>query len=608
MEVSGNAPIEEDEGTRTVHRDHYMQLLRGDYIVTSAVVIYRRSALDKVGGYDSSLHTNENYDLNLRLTRQAPVFFHGEVVAQPAGRPVGNFRTVADDAASAFKVLRRQSLPADDARQKVAAEVGMDMLSRRLGLAAVSDVRENGKIRSAATIAHLLRTMVRHHPRGIASFVASEIRPWIDRRRPGVHARCFGPDQDQRFNASADQIIESIIRTTVPHRAHILIVNPSRQPTLAVPGYTISSFPASDVVSVGPAPALGVVDELEAERARGAEYLLIPGEARWWMEHQCSELARYVEGRYRRLWADAACAVYAMTEADIAVRKILITGHFSFAFGNATAGDLLARDMLREWLEDAGYIVDTALAAPFRGGVDWRTVDQSVYSHLIFVCGPFPRLPGLVEMMERFAECRRVGLNVSMTERLESWNPFDVLIERDSSALARPDMVFAAPRKPVPVIGVCFREHAAGTRTANALIARLIESTEMAVVDIDTRMDSSNGESNSAGLRSPAEVEALIARVDVIVTTRLHGLVMGIKNGIPVLAIDPGNEGMKILRQAEVVDWPMAFDIRDMDDDKLYNAFVWCRSREAKLRAQRSAGLARPLVEEIRKALLASLT
>jgi hypothetical protein len=43
--------------------------------------------------------------------------------------------------------------------------------------------------------------------------------------------------------------------------------------------------------------------------------------------------------------------------------KVLVAGWFSFEKGAATAGDLLARDVVCEWLESAGFAYDVALAA-----------------------------------------------------------------------------------------------------------------------------------------------------------------------------------------------------------------------------------------------------
>ena len=57
------------------------------------------------------------------------------------------------------------------------------------------------------------------------------------------------------------------------------------------------------------------------------------------------------------------------------VMKALVTGWFSFEEMGATAGDLMARDVVCEWLGRAGCPHDVALAPPFEGGVDWSTVD-----------------------------------------------------------------------------------------------------------------------------------------------------------------------------------------------------------------------------------------
>ena len=52
--------------------------------------------------------------------------------------------------------------------------------------------------------------------------------------------------------------------------------------------------------------------------------------------------------------------------------KALVAGWFSFEQMGASAGDLMARDLVCEWLDEAGRAYDVALAAPFEGGVDWR--------------------------------------------------------------------------------------------------------------------------------------------------------------------------------------------------------------------------------------------
>lgn len=69
--------------------------------------------------------------------------------------------------------------------------------------------------------------------------------------------------------------------------------------------------------------------------------------------------------------------------------KTLVAGWFSFELMGATAGDLMACDLVCEWLKKAEHLYDVALAQPFQGGVDWRAVDPQDYSYVVFVCGPF---------------------------------------------------------------------------------------------------------------------------------------------------------------------------------------------------------------------------
>ena len=161
---------------------------------------------------------------------------------------------------------------------------------------------------------------------------------------------------------------------------------------------------------------------------------------------------------------------------------------------------------------------------PLGVGVDWRSVDTECYSHLVFVCGPFADGPNVMRLLDRFACCRLVGVNLSMLVPLDQWNPFDLLLERDSSADARPDITFLSRGKRVPVVGLILVEPHEGAldHVANEAIDRLIQSREVVTVPIDTRLDT-----NSTGLRSAAEVESLIARMDLVITTRLHAQHIG---------------------------------------------------------------------------------
>jgi hypothetical protein len=266
--------------------------------------------------------------------------------------------------------------------------------------------------------------------------------------------------------------------------------------------------------------------------------------------------------------------------------KVLVAGWFSCEGMGATAGDLLARDLVCQWLAQGSFRYDVALAMPFTGGIDWRVADPADYTHVVFVCGPFGNGRPVTDFLKRFAGRTVVGVDLTMLEALEVWNPFDVLIERDSSRTARPDVVFLAEPRPVPVVGVVlihpqpeYRERDLH-KAANAAVHRLMTSREMAAVPIDTRLDT-----NQTGLRTPAEVESLIARMDVVLTTRLHGMVLALKSGVPVVAIDPVAGGAKIQRQANTVGWELVFLAGDVTDEQLGDAFAMCLSEPARRKA-----------------------
>src|SRR6266699_4138404 len=63
-----------------VTRDHYLELLRRNYIWCPGSVIYRRRTFDVVNGFNPSLGPGADYDLYLRVTRDYPVFCHNQVI------------------------------------------------------------------------------------------------------------------------------------------------------------------------------------------------------------------------------------------------------------------------------------------------------------------------------------------------------------------------------------------------------------------------------------------------------------------------------------------------------------------------------------------------
>jgi len=289
--------------------------------------------------------------------------------------------------------------------------------------------------------------------------------------------------------------------------------------------------------------------------------------------------------------------------------KVLVAGWFSFEQMGASAGDLLARDLVCSWLENAACNYDVAVAPPFSGGIDWRNSHADDYSAVIFICGPFGNGPPVTDFLEYFSDVPLIGLNLSMLQGLDVWNPFHLLLERDSSETRRPDLVFLTRQPKVPVVGLILvhPQEEYGDRAmhqvADNALRRLIESREMAVIPIDTRLDE-----NRVGLRTSAEVESLIAKTDVVLTTRLHGMVLAIKNGVPPLVVDPIAGGAKILRQAETIGWPVVLKADDISDAKLDEAFDYCLSDEARSKTRECHRCAESALSGIHDEFISALT
>jgi hypothetical protein len=284
--------------------------------------------------------------------------------------------------------------------------------------------------------------------------------------------------------------------------------------------------------------------------------------------------------------------------------KALVAGWFSFEGMGATAGDLLARDVLCGWLDEAHCPFDVAVAPPFGPGVNWSAVEPAAYSHLFFVCGPFGNGWPVTDLLARFEGARLVGVDLSLLEPLESWNPFDLLVERDSSRASRPDISLLATEPRVPVVGLVLvhtqREYADGIHAdVDGAIERALADRGVAVVKIDTRLDE-----NATGLRSPAQVESLIARMDAVVTTRLHGLVLALKNGVPAVAIDPIRGGAKVTLQARTLGWPHLLAGETLTDEALSAALDRCLEPLARSQAKDCVGAARVELAAVRASIV----
>jgi hypothetical protein len=288
---------------------------------------------------------------------------------------------------------------------------------------------------------------------------------------------------------------------------------------------------------------------------------------------------------------------------------VLLTGWFSLDAAEVTAGDLLSVRSVEGWLAAGGLAYRVAMAKNFRTGeeVDWQAVDPAEVSHVAFVCGPAAG-EEVEQLMDRFPAARRLLVGVSVVEgsaRLAA----DTIIARDDTGAYSVDLSLGTSTEAVPVVAVV-RSHEQPEygdrqrhRAAHRLLDELLLVSDVAPVTVDTRLHPQDPVLCS----TPSQLVSTLGRFDAVVTTRLHGLVLALKAGVPALALDPIVGGAKVMGQAAALGWPAAVRVEDADASRLAALLAWCLTAEARREAKRCAAGATEALAADRRRLLAAL-
>ncbi|MTE21780.1 polysaccharide pyruvyl transferase family protein [Streptomyces sp. TRM43335] len=261
--------------------------------------------------------------------------------------------------------------------------------------------------------------------------------------------------------------------------------------------------------------------------------------------------------------------------------RALLTGWFSFLHGEATAGDVLALHRLQEILEDSGIPHETAWSPGFRPGeLSLEDADPARYTHVVFVCGPLHG-PQVAALHERYAHCVRVAVGVSVIDPDEpAVRGFHRVLPRDADG-ARPTADLAAAAPPLsatPVAGVVLTHgqgEYGGRRRHGEVAERVtgwLAGLDCARVELDTRL----ARDDWRLCATPDQLQSVLARLDVVVTDRLHGLVLALRAGVPALAVDPVAGGAKVTAQARVHRWPALVPAERLTERELGRWWRWC--------------------------------
>jgi glycosyltransferase involved in cell wall biosynthesis len=161
--LRSNGQVTPHPGHSFVEKDHYLELLRGNYIGMHGTVMYRRAIFESVGGFDTSFGACEDYDMYLRIARTRPVSYHDTVIAEYRFHSGNMTENRALMLRSSSKVLRAQRKYLRDAKQREAFASGIRFWQTFYGGRLIRELRSSPR--------HAIRdvpVLLRYYPWGLA--------------------------------------------------------------------------------------------------------------------------------------------------------------------------------------------------------------------------------------------------------------------------------------------------------------------------------------------------------------------------------------------------------------------------------------------------------
>jgi hypothetical protein len=127
-------------------------------------------------------------------------------------------------------------------------------------------------------------------------------------------------NRHRHYQQLVDRIRE-VVKDTLPSRATVVVVSKGDEALLRLPVRQASHFPQSEdgrYAGHNPADSAAAIAHLEQLRRKGADYLLFPEVAFWWLDYY-AEFTQHLESHYHIIERrDDTCLIYALREPDTA--------------------------------------------------------------------------------------------------------------------------------------------------------------------------------------------------------------------------------------------------------------------------------------------------
>jgi len=150
-----------------VRRNHYLNLLIGNYIWMPGTVLFRTTVVRRVGGFKTTVSGAEDYDLYLRIARTHRIWCHDQVIAEYRQHDTSTSRKPMLMMRSLLDVMRGQRAWVEgDMLAQRALRHGISRAQRYIGEQLMTDVRKQLRARQWGRAVHGLAALLQHHPVG----------------------------------------------------------------------------------------------------------------------------------------------------------------------------------------------------------------------------------------------------------------------------------------------------------------------------------------------------------------------------------------------------------------------------------------------------------
>jgi glycosyltransferase involved in cell wall biosynthesis len=172
-----------DSRKKCILKSHYEALLKSNFIEMISSVLFRRSVLEEVGGFDTRLQVAEDYDLYLRIARDHPICCHPAVVAEYRMHQSNASHNSELMLTMTLGVLRSQArYVRRDARRLFAFLKGVRTWRKQYGRQLASELARSSRTLQAEHFRRKLLLLIDHYPQGLMVLVLLRLMPGLGRR------------------------------------------------------------------------------------------------------------------------------------------------------------------------------------------------------------------------------------------------------------------------------------------------------------------------------------------------------------------------------------------------------------------------------------------